>query len=59
MQLTGPSQILFPNGSGQQSLSISATGAVGTVSYQVTQIPATVASVRKTATGTPLAVGAT
>ena len=58
MQLTGPSQILFPNGNGQQNLAISATGVVGAVSYSVTQIPATVASVRKTAGSSPLAVGA-
>jgi hypothetical protein len=58
MLINGSSKIQFPDGSGQQILAISATGAVGAVQYSVTQIPASVVSVRKTATSAALTVGA-
>lgn len=58
MQINGPTQIVFPDGASQQALALSATGAAGAVSFTVTEVPAQVASVRKTVTSSPLAVGA-
>lgn len=58
MQISGPAQLVFASGSTQQALSLTTTGATGSVSFNVTQIPAQVASVRKTAASAPLAVGA-
>ena len=58
MQINGPSQIVFPDGSAQQSLALTTSGTTGTVGFSVTEIPAQVASVRLSATASPLAVGA-
>lgn len=59
MQISSPSQIVFPTGSSQQPCPITATGNVGTVTYTVTQVPSQVVSVRKTSTSAPLSTGAT
>jgi hypothetical protein len=58
MQLTGPQKVVFPDGNGQQPVAISATGSTGTVTYTVTEIPAQVVAIRKTAAAAALSVGA-
>ncbi len=58
MPLTGPSQILFGSGSAQENLSITSTGFQNPVTYTVTSVPSSVASVRTSATASPLALGA-
>lgn len=58
MQITGPTQLLFADGSGQQNLSLAVAEATGSVQLKVTEIPTQTVSIRKTAAGAPLAVGA-
>jgi len=59
MQILGPNQLVFADGSTQKDLALTTSGATGSVGFTVTQIPAQVASVRKTAASAPLAIGAT
>jgi hypothetical protein len=57
MQISGPTQIVFPNGSAQQPLALSATGFSGTVQYTITAVPSQIVSIRKTASSAPLVLG--
>lgn len=59
MQINGPTQLIFADGSGQQSLPLTVSGATGSVQFKVTEVPAQTVLVRKTATAAALAVGAT
>lgn len=59
MQINGPSQVVFPDGSSQQNLPLTVSGAAGSVQFSVTEVPSQVVSVRTSATASPLAVGAT
>lgn len=58
MQITGPTQIVFPDGVTEQNLSLGVSGAAGAVAFTVTQVPAQVAAVRKSPGASPLASGA-
>lgn len=58
MQITGPTQLVFADGASQASLPLGVSGATGSVQFTVTQAPAQVASVRKSATAPALAAGA-
>ena len=57
MQINGPTQIQFGSGVMQVPLPVTVTGASGTVTFKVTQVPSSVVSVRKSSTSTPLAIG--
>lgn len=59
MQISGPTQLVFADGSAQQTLSLTSSASTGTVQYSVTAIPSQVVSIRKTAAASALAVGAT
>lgn len=58
MSITGPTQILFANGSAQENLALAVNGLQNPVALSVTAAPASVASVRTSAGASPLAIGA-